>query len=150
MSVSFFNQTSSFVVAPLVPSQFQQVPFSSALLLPVPFEALVTVNPGYVDGCAGGFEDYFEDMCEWNDAGDDFVFVDHVYTWAEVEQIVCDDLLKTSVLPGVMPAPFSFNVGYALGWLSALALTDRALALRGLSLLCALVDHLVFCQSSVA
>jgi hypothetical protein len=149
MSVFSFNQINSFV-APLVPSQFQHISFSPALLLPVAFDVLVTTEPGYADGCAGGFACYFEDMREWNDVGDDFVFVDRVYTWAEVERIVCDDLLETCVPPGVTPAPLPFNVGYTLGWLSALALTDRALALRGLSLLSALVDHLVFCQSSAA
>lgn len=139
------------MVTPLAPSHFQHVPYSSALLLPVRFDASITDDLCFADACKGGFEGYFEDMLEWDESGDDFVFVDRCYTWAEVERVICDDLLSTPfLLPGVAPASLAFNAGYTLGWLSALALSERALALRGASLLCALADHLLFCQSSVA
>lgn len=134
-------------IAPLAPSHFQHVPYSSALLLPVRFDASIIDDPEYAAACQGGFEGYFEGMLDWNEAGDDLVFVNRCYTWVDIVQNVSDNLLNTNTLPGCSPTSLAWRAGYMLGWLSALALTDRALALRGVSLLCVLVDHLLFCQS---
>ncbi len=125
---------------PLLPSAFIDMPYSSGLLLDGRFDASLTDDPQFRSACKSGFEAYFEDMYE--DGTSDDVFVDHFYRYDEV----VDFLMEWRELSmgdaffeerfGVH-TPLAWHVGFMLGWLSALALTDRELALRGLGVLVA-------------
>jgi hypothetical protein len=130
------------VATSLTPADFQDMPYSSALLLPVCFDASITSHADYAPAVCDGFDEYFEDM--WNVSGTDLVFVDRFYSWDEVRREIVEGVVPRNDLREQfygLPS-LAWRVGFAVGWLSALALTDRALALRGLDWLVQWVNHL--------
>jgi hypothetical protein len=130
-------------IGSLTPADFQDVSYSPMFLLPVQFDASITTDPEYPDGCEGGFYCYFEDMFQRDEAGRGTVFIDRFYSRADVMSLVVEGL-SSSLSPSRWDAaPLSYSVGFVLGWLSALALTDRPLALGGLELLTVLVAHMI-------
>lgn len=140
---------SSSAVSSLTPADFQDVAYNSVLLLPVLLASSITEHPCYADGCEGGFESYFESMYD-NDECDNEVFVNHFYARAELCSFVAECVLPetNSRMRALLDSRESWHhrfprrVGFALGWLSALALTDRPLALVGVQVLLTLVAHL--------
>ena len=116
-------------VSPLSLADFAVMPYSPAFLLDSKFDASLTDDPDFREGCEFGFVTYFDEMYEADEQGND-VFVERRYSWAEVVEIVVDEVLSEEMgrlLPCVERA------GVVLGWLSALALTDRAMAERALT-----------------
>ncbi len=128
--------------ARLSPELFVDLPYTPALLLDARFGAEITNDPEFARACADGYDCYFEELYDYAEDGIGEVFVDHVYTWAEIEEAIVDLVIRRYDLAeefyGV--ASLARRAGLALGWLSGLALSDRGLALRGLSLL-----HTVVC-----
>ncbi len=120
----------------LAPSLFVDLPYTPALLLDAHFGAEITDHRKFAVACQDGFEWYFSAM--WQPTEDkEEVFVERVYTWAEVEKQVMGDMMRRYDLSEVVfGAPsLPWRAGFVLGWLSGLALCDRGLALRGLELL---------------
>ncbi len=123
-------------VSPLTAADFVDMSYSPALLLDSKFDASITDAPEFREACRDGFTFYFEEMYEW-DEQDNEVFVECRYTWAEVIESVVDNALSEGE-PGRL-LPCVERAGFALGWLSALALTDRSMARRALTVLEALL-----------
>src|SRR6266567_9192245 len=123
-------------VSPLTVADYVEMPYSPALLLDSKFDASITDDPEFREACKDGFTFYFEEMYEW-DEEDDEVFVERCYTWVEVIESVVDNALSEGE-PGRL-LPCVERAGFALGWLSALALTDRSMARRALTVLEALL-----------
>jgi hypothetical protein len=131
------------VTRSLTPADFQDVSYSPRFLLPVQFDASMTTDSEYQEGCESGFYCYFEDMFQQNEAGRETVFLDRFYSRADVMSLVVEGLSSSFSPSRWDAAPLSYSVGFVLGWLSALALTDRPLALGGLELLTVLVAHMI-------
>lgn len=124
--------------ASLTPVDFKDIPYASFLLLCVSFDTSIMSDSIYPRACSCGFVGYFEDMYD-----DDGVFVNRFYTRSEVCALVGSEVCADeSHVPLDMRSSLAWRVGYYVGWLSALALTDRAVALVGLHLLAVLVDRL--------
>ena len=127
----------------LAPSDFVDLPYSPALLLDARFGAELTDHQDFAAACGEGFDGYFSEMYHWNEDRSGTVFVDHFFTWDEVREMVvqevaayCAAYCNESVFEQLYgPVSLAWRAGFVLGWLSALALSDRALALRGLALL---------------
>lgn len=115
------------------PSEVVDLPYSPALLLDVHCPVVVVADEDFSTACQVGFDMYFEDMFHGK-LLESLQFEDHFYTWEEVERMVRD------LLSAASGERLTWRVGMSLGWLSALALTDRLLAGRGLELLCSLAD----------
>jgi hypothetical protein len=104
-----------------------EVSYSPVLLLDARLGASITDDPDFCDCCQLGFEVYF-----------DFLPSDGIV--ADVMMgFVVNNLVDSG--DGVMPLPSA--AGLVLGWLSALALTDRSLASQGLDLLITLANVVV-------
>lgn len=125
-----------------IPADFQDIPYSPVLLLRAHFDVSITADPEYQSACETGFDAYFEEMVQWNEAGTDLVFIDCFSSCAEVISFVARGMIRDHCPSYWGVVSFSFSVGFVLGWLSALSLTDRALALVGLELLIVLVAHM--------
>ncbi len=119
-------------IFPLTVADFIDVPYSPALLLDSKFDVSITDDPEFHEACRDGFTFYFGEMYEWDEEDDD-VFVERCYTWVEVIESVVDNALSEGE-PGRL-LPCVERAGFALGWLSALALTDRSMARRALTVL---------------
>ncbi len=130
-TVSMITKVSSLTAA-----DFVDLPYSPALLLDSKFDVSITDDAEFREACEDGFKAYFEGMYEMDDEGDG-VFVACCYTWAEVVEQVADSVLSEGC-PGRL-LPCAERAGFALGWLSALALTDPSMAMRALSVLEALL-----------
>jgi hypothetical protein len=105
------------------------------LLLPVQFDARLTFDPEYQEACQVGFDDGFGRLSEEDER--------ELFTWDMVRNEVLTSLLDVQrVLPPGFPTlSLAWASGFLLGWLSALALIDRPLALRGLELLTVLLIY---------
>ncbi len=123
-------------VSPLTVADCSDMPYAPVLLLDSKFDASITDDSEFREACEDGFKAYFEEMYEWDEEDDD-VFVERCYTWAEVIESVVDNALSEGE-PGRL-LPCVERAGFALGWLSALALTDRSMARRALTVLEALL-----------
>src|SRR5262249_23172136 len=95
-------------------------------------------DPEYHEGCEWGFNYYFAEMHCWLPQMRGFTFVERLYTSASVREYLLSEIVYDPVRN---PTYLAWRTGWGLGWLSALALTDRSLALRGLELLQELVLH---------
>ena len=129
------------VAVRLTPADFVDLPYSPVLLLPVHFDAALTSDPEYVTACEVGFDAYFEEMLVPGDSLEQASYVSYFYTCSEVLCLIADDLLgeEESIFS---PSSSAWCAGFRLGWLSALALTQRDLALFVLAALVVLVDRL--------
>ncbi len=117
-------------ISPLLPSAFAELPYSSELLLLASFPTWVTGDAEYDAVCEEGFDAYFTALYHYNTQDASWTFIDRWYTYDEVAALVYECLTPD---PDEDPLPLA--VGFLHGWLSALALTDRPTALRGLALL---------------
>lgn len=116
------------VVPAVKPSDFLAVPYSSASLLEMALPIAVVVHSSFGQACEEGYYGYFRGMMRGSGLFD-ACFENHFYTWDEVAAFLADELVS-------MPLDtVAWRAGFLLGWLSALALTDRALALRGVEVL---------------
>ncbi len=131
------TQTLSSMAVSLTAAAFVDVPYSPAFLLESRFDASITDDPEFPFTCGCGFDAYFAEMFEWNEEHTDLVFVEKCYTWAEVVELVTETMLHGDKPERVESR--SARAGFALGWLSALALVNREWALMGLTLLTVLV-----------
>ena len=118
-------------VFPLTAADCAEMPYASALLLDSKFDASITDDPEFRGACETGFDAYFEEMYAWNEVGDDLVFVEKQYAWREVRTFVVRNAMAHDGRGELLPC--GWRAGFVLGWLSALALTDRSVALRALS-----------------
>ncbi len=119
----------------LTPVDFPDVSYSPAFLLPVQFDASIMTDPEYQRACEVGFDDYVERLYE----ADERAF----FTWDEVKNEVVRTLLDVQKVlpPGFPTLSLAWASGFLLGWLSALALINRPLALSGLELLTVLIAY---------
>jgi hypothetical protein len=97
--------------------------YSPALLLDGRFDASITDTFAFAEGCASGFEGYCDAVA---------VSGEGCQSWLEVCRFVVEVVTDAG-------SDFCGDVGYCLGWLSALALENCPLALRGSGLLTMLV-----------
>ena len=136
-------------VSPLTVADFAELPYSPALLLDAKFDVSITDDPEFRIACRWGFDAYFELMHRLDKASGKSVFVAEVYSWDEVVRFLLNNVMDER---GVADDRYrGWRAGFLLGWLSALALTDRVLAVNGL----AIVERLVVspglvCQEVVA
>lgn len=112
----------------LQPEDFEDIAYSSSYLLPVSFPCAIVGDAEYVRGCELGFVLYFDWPELWGG------------TFSELKKSVIGDLFSKAPDAGSLAS----RVGFQHGLLSALALTNRSLALAGLSLLVRLTEYLVF------
>jgi hypothetical protein len=84
-----------------------------------------------------GFDAYFDTMYEWGESKAELVFVEKHYTWAEIVEFVIQTVLGEDP-PGYVTLR-DWRAGFGLGWLSALALTNRHEARMGLAMLTTLL-----------
>ncbi len=124
------------VTRSLTPADFQNLPYSPTLLLSAHFEPSLTADPEYEAGCECGFDSYFTEMHHWLPNLSGYTFIDRYHTPASVKSYL---LSNTVYDPVRNPTLLAWRSGWGLGWLSALALTDRPLALCGLEFLQELV-----------
>jgi hypothetical protein len=122
----------------LAPADFQHVSYSPAFLLPVHWDASITADPEYEAGCECGFDSYFTDMHHWLPNLSGYTFIDRYHTPASVKSYLLSNMVYDPVRN---PTLLAWRAAWCLGWLSALALTDRLLALMGLELLQHMVLH---------
>ncbi len=123
------------------PADFQDLPYAPAFILEYHGDALLMATADYEQGCKDGFHGYFDEMFVWNESGTDLVFRNQFYTSAEVIALVVNCIVTDRYQESRIVIPFAFSVGYALGWLSALSLTNYPVALYGLELLTVLVTQ---------
>ncbi len=139
--------TQPLYLAPVVPVAanlpLQEVPYSPALLLPLPDLATVIVcDHDFVTACEYGYEGYFEDMCEWNSTHDDLIFVHTSFASSEVYALVVENLHQEINIPASDRTTLPWRVGFIFGWLSALAKYQPAQAKHGLAVLVGLVREI--------
>lgn len=120
------------------PADFKDLPYSPMLLLSTHFDASLTTDPEYDEGCECGFDSYFTEMHHWLPGLRGYTFVDRFHTPVSVRDYLESEIVYDPVRnPDLLP----WRAGWGLGWLSALALTDQSLALMGLELLRTIVLH---------
>jgi hypothetical protein len=117
----------------LTPDDFQDISYSPTLLLPVQFDTSLTLDPEYQEACQVGFDEGFGLLSEEDER--------ELFNWDMVKNEVLTSLLDVQKVlpPGFPTLSLAWASGFLLGWLSALALVDRSLALRGLELLTVLL-----------
>ena len=117
-------------VRQVTPADVCQLPYTSALLLPLQLDRTITSHPDYQEACQWGYDFYFEEMYQENDQGEE-VFVEHFYTPRDVMELIAKETEDTKP----WAAAFPIRVGVVLGILSALALTNLPLAHVGMQVL---------------
>ena len=127
--------TAPTVACPLTLEELGAIPYSPDFLLSVSLPDVLTNDAEYAEGCELGFEMFFG--------------------YPEVYESRSFPVLGERIMQELFPAPsdsvsLAARVGLVHGFLSLLAFGDRALALRGLSLLAHLTDHLVFLSSGAS
>ena len=128
--VSTLSMSVNLSIAPLTLADFAEMPYSPALLLDSKFDATLTDDLAFRGACEFGFLNYFDQMYQDDEQGEE-VFVERRYEWAEVVEIVVDEVLWEPSAGLVLSC--AERAGTLLGWLSALALTERAMARRALT-----------------
>lgn len=121
--------------AALAPADFSDVSYHPSLLLPVTWASSLVAPAEYANACRDGFISYFEEMMERDEDHDEVVYISRYYTRREVFHQIAENVTQQEL-------PLSWRAGFMLGWLSALALTDRTLAIEGLQVLTSLLEHL--------
>jgi hypothetical protein len=124
----------------LTPAHFDTMPYMAAILLPVALDAAIAEDSEYRAGCQAGFESYFAEMHQWDETVTRYVFVNRYYTAAQIKRRVRLELLDSDA-NGWEPELLPWRTGFVHGWLSALSLTDRELALYGMDVLLALLKR---------
>ena len=117
------------VPCPLTLEDLGAIPYSPRLLLLVSLPSVITNDAEYAEGCELGFAMFFG--------------------YPEVYESRSFPVVRERIMQELFVGPsdavsLAARVGLLHGFLSLLACVDRALALRGLSLLAHLTDHLVF------
>lgn len=123
----------------LTPADFENIPYHPAFLLAADLPAALIADASYVRACEAGYGSYFEEM--YLHDGDVSLFTNCFYSRSYVMTYVADNVVEKDVRPFLL-APLPWRVGFVLGWLSALSLTDRPLALAGLEMLTLLAARL--------
>ena len=126
----------------------REVPYSPALLLESSFDASITDSDEFRKACQWGYDAYFEDMYITGESETALVFVAKCYTWAEIVEFVTQNALGENA-PGYFISR-DWRAGFGLGWLSALALTNRQEAMMGLTMLTVLIVAPASDRKSVA
>jgi hypothetical protein len=110
------------------------LPYTPALLLEGRFDASITDDPAFSDGCGTGFNGYYD------------VLSDGLEGYCPVSEMR-RFMVELVTTPGGGPvwldqrSGFRWQVGYGLGWLSALARSQYQEATKGLKLLMQLVER---------
>jgi len=118
-------------VSPLTVADCVDMPYSPALLLDSKFDASITDDPEFRAACETGFDAYFESMYQWNEARTDTVFVGRRFSRGGVLAFVAENVFAEDEHDGLLLV--GWRGGFLLGWLSALALTDRVTATQALA-----------------
>ncbi|QBD80538.1 hypothetical protein EPA93_33035 [Ktedonosporobacter rubrisoli] len=140
----FASMSSQPVLAPV---DFLEAEYSPALLLPSGFEAAFHADEEFSLGASSGFDTYFEEM--WDYTEEKPIFRNHFYTREEMMRVLLENVLPSPSDYSLGHTPsLSYRAGFALGWLSAFAFTDRRMALLGVAALRQLVDHLLLCEQA--
>jgi hypothetical protein len=118
------------------------VSYSPAFLLDARFDASITNDPEFHQACVSGFESGIEEGYGVDDRGREVFFgLNSVLTWEDLRTDTATAFREIGrFFPGIPPATLPGVAGFYLGRWSAVALTDTVLALRGLDLLCTLVE----------
>ena len=119
-------------VAPLTMADYAEMPYAPALLLDSKIDASFTDDSKFREGCQDGFEGYFGYRV-FDGSGSWLVEGQESYSWEVVAAFLTTNVLDEE--GGCRP----WRVGYLLGWLSAFALFDRAMARRAVVVLEALL-----------
>jgi hypothetical protein len=119
-------------VAPLTLADYAEMPYSPALLLDSKIDASITDDLKFRKGCEDGFEMYFGYRV-LDEAGSCLVEGQESYSWDVVVAFLTNNVLDEE--GGCRP----WRIGCLLGWLSAYALFERAMARRALVVLEALL-----------
>ncbi|GHO44447.1 hypothetical protein [Ktedonospora formicarum] len=90
---------------------------------------LLRKHEEYDESCKVGFETFFDGLWKFHPDGTS-TQRQEPYTYVEAITEVAENLTPD----GLEQPPFAFGVGFTLGWLSALALSDRELAHQGLEI----------------
>lgn len=117
-------------------TQWAEVPYTPAFLLNSRFDASITDDDEFRKACRFGFDGYFDYMFGY-DASRVYRCIEQVYQWSDVVSFLIEDVMSQEE-----PSAFltlGWRAGFGLGWLSALAFTDRTLALMGLEVLTVLI-----------
>jgi len=112
-------------------SDFLNVEYTPSLLLMTPITARFVGDPYHHIACENGFCCYFQNMVVVECDGRE-VFENRYYTAGDVDTFLTAIVCEHKDYAGVGSRSLSWRVGVAIGWLSALALTDRNLATYGL------------------
>jgi|SRR5579883_2667823 hypothetical protein len=121
---------------PLTLAQWAEVPYSPALLLDSRFDVSITDDKEFRKACQCGFDGYF-DVLSGSDASGVFTVVEHDYSWSEVVTFLVEDVMAVGEAVSMMSR--AWRAGFGLGWLSALALTNRQMARLALEVLTVLI-----------
>lgn len=121
------------VITLLTPADFEDVPYTPALLLRASFDASITSAVDYQEGCKYGFDDCLEMV-----VSDDPDTVKHCTS----RSVVCSFVARNLCQDDFDLSSLAWRIGFVLGWLSALAVTNRSMASVGLDLLTVLVNRL--------
>ena len=105
---------------------------SPALLLDGRFSAAITDDQAFADGCRNGFDGFYDALC--CEAPEEYQPV------SEVRRFLVETVTDSGPVWLGKRASFLWNVGYGLGWLSALARSYYQEAMEGLELLRLLVE----------
>ena len=130
------KQQAQQVLSSARPTDFVDIPYSSALLLEARFDSSITDDPEFHSSCEWGFDSYFEGQMRSGCV--EVVYEDRFYNRGEV----CRELVDNVVVAHRRDkTPLVTCVGVALGWLSALALAQYQEAQEGLQNLMGLLER---------
>lgn len=127
------TQQAQHTTASARPTDFLGLPYSSALLLDARLGSAITDAPAFSEGCQEGFGGYFDAIRE---LGDDVQSLPEVRRF--IEGLVTDEIGPSGVRRRFW---LHWNIGYGIGWLSALALAQYHEAQEGLHELLGLLDR---------
>src|SRR6266571_5598822 len=85
------------VARSLTPADFKDLPYSPMLLLAAHFDASLTADPEYQEGCEWGFNHYFAEMHHWLPQMRGFTFVDRLHTSASVIDYLLSEMVYDPV-----------------------------------------------------
>jgi hypothetical protein len=119
-------------VSAVSPLDFIEVDYHPGLLLPVSFDRSIMDDPEYANSCEHGYDQYFAEMLTGTTL-ETLSWEARVYTRSTVTREIIREM--TFIEEDGKRAPLAWRVGFFVGWLSALAFTDEALAWFGVEVL---------------
>ena len=139
LNYSHVNNQYLMFLTPIAPVAadlpFHELPYSPALLLPLPaLSSVLVCDPDFAAFCQVGYDAYFEES--FNNMDENLPFKPKQYTFAEVSL----ELRKDFACLPAGEVSLSAWAGLFFGWLSALSKYHPAPAQTGVCLLVSLVN----------